>query len=145
MVTRIVWSLVVVGALAGLGRTDDKQKAGTTSWEKDYPKVSAAGADGLGRVELKGEYKPGDGWTVKESWYDYVPKGGGVVVERTKLAFADSVWGEKDAKGKIVAAEAKIAKGEWNMRVMFVFEKKLPDGTTTTVNWQTAWKQIEVK
>src|SRR5262245_28711428 len=125
MMTRIVWALVV-GGFASFAWADDKQSAGSATWGKDYPKVNAAGV-----VELKGEYKPGDGWGVKEAWYDYVPVGGGVVAEKTKIAYADGAWGA-DTKGKIVPAEAKTGKGKWNVRVMFVFEKKLPNGTSKT-------------
>lgn len=130
--------VVAVGLLAGSGRGDEKQNAGSVTWGKDYPKATAAG------VELKGEFKVSDGWTIKEAWFLTVPKKGGVASEKTKLAFTDGAWGG-DAKGKIVPAEAKTGKGEWNVLVRFVFEKKLPNGTVQTAEWQASTKSVEVK
>ena len=138
MMISLVWSLGVVGLLAN--PANDPQNAGTVTWGKDFPGVNA-----IGLVELKGAFKAGDGWGIKDAWFDYVPTGGGVVSDKTKIAFAEGTWGASDVAGKILPAQAKLEPGEWNIRAMFVFEKKLPNGTTKTAEWQTSWQTIEVK
>ena len=138
MMASIVWALATVELF--LNPANDPQKACEVAWAKGYPSVNA-----FGLVEVNGTFKAGDGWAIKDAWFDFVPAEGGTVSEQTKLAFANGTWGESDVTGKIWPAASLLPKGEWNVRVRFVFEKKLSNGTVKTVDWQAATNSVEVK
>ncbi len=120
-------------------------KYGQLLWEKDYPKVRPAPAKQ--EVELFGEYKFKDGWTVKDAKFNLTPKAGGNLTAPTELKALNGKWGALDPKDKtkVVPFVATLGKGEWTVWIVFTLEGKNEDGVVVELPFLAMLKNVEVK